>query len=280
MRRIAIAMLGVLGCNGERGTAGHSVQFDVAIEAAPSRSGDADFVTAAGWHVELDEAIVAVGPFYLWEQGSYAAASLDDEPVDGFVALLDTLGELVVPTAHAHPGDVHFAGGELRGEFLGQIAFDVLRGAPARVGHARGIAGEVRSLSVILDPPGATTAGDAGLLQGYHAYVVGTATRGRHVVPFEGGLAIPAEGTQREVDGIPLETELDEGGTLVVGVQPRAWFADAHFDQLDTPNAEGDRRLITAESQVAAAWYIGARTTAAFYARWTTDETFEDYAPP
>lgn len=278
MRRIAIAALGLLGCHaGERGTAGHSVQFDVAIEAAPSPGDELGFVTETGWHVELDEAIIALGPFYLWEQGSYAGATPGDEPVDGWLA---ALGELVVPTAHAHPGDVHFAGGELRGEFLGQLAYDVLRGAPARVGRARGIAGDVRSLSVILDPPGASTVGDAALLHGYHAYVIGTATRGRNTVPFEGGLTIPAEGIQREVDGIPLEIELDDDGTLVVGVRPRAWFADAHFEQLDTDNAEGDRRLITADSQVAAAWYIGARTAAAFYARWTTDETFEDYAPP
>lgn len=276
MKRALVLVALACGCSAQgSGTGGRSLFFDVALAPPSYMNEGGRFTTFNGWEVELDEAVIAVGPLYLWEQGNYAGlARDDDEPMDDLVGWV---GELVVPTAHAHPGDVHFAGGELRGEFLEQVAFDLLRGEAGRVGRARGVSGDARAVSVILDPPTAATRGDADALFGHHAWVVGTAWRGREVVRFEGGLSIPAEGIQRQVDGVPIDVELDDGGTLVLGVEPRAWFADAHFEQLVVDNAAGDRKVIDADSQVAAAWYIGARTAAAFSARWTTDETFGDY---
>jgi len=274
MKRWSLALsILAAACTAEgSGTGGRSVIFDVAVQPPEYMIDGAEFTTANEWHVELDEAVIAIGPVYLWEEGGVSALESDDEP-----DLVSMVSELVLPTAHAHPGDVWFDGGTLRGEYLEQVAFDLVGGDAGVLGTARGIAGEVRSLTIVLDPPTAGTLGSASELRGHHAWVSGTARRGRQVVAFEGGLEIPAEGVQRQVDGVPIEGELDDDGTLVLGVNPKAWFDQANFETLDVPNEAGDRMVITPDSQVGKAWYVGARTSAAFSCRWTTDERFAQW---
>jgi hypothetical protein len=233
------------------GTGGRSVFFDVAIQPSQEMVEGGTFTTDLGWHVALDEAVIAIGPVYVWEEPGWTGLARADGELDLTEDPLAWLGELVVPTAHAHPGDVHFEGGELKGEYLDQVAFDLLGGEAVVLGTARGIAGEIGSLTVVLDPPGPTTLGPVESLHGFHAWVSGRAQRGREVVEFEGGLAIPAEGVQRQVDGVPIDGELDDDGTLVLGLDPSAWFAQADFGQLDATNEAGDRMAITAGSQVA-----------------------------
>jgi hypothetical protein len=273
---LAFACLASAGCADGSGTGGRSVFFDVAVQPPEYMSDGGSFTNERGWEVELDEAVIALGPVYVWEQPGYAGLARDHE-LDLSVDPVAWLGELVVPTAHAHPGDTHFDGGTLRGEYLDQVAFDLLGGEAAVLGTARGIAGDIGSLTIVLDPPNAATRGQVDDLRGFHAWVSGRARRGREIVEFEGGLAIPPEGIQRQVDGVPIDGELDDDGTLVLGVSPHAWFGDADFATLDTPNETGDRMVIEPTSQVANAWFIGARTTDAFSCRWTTDERFEDW---
>jgi hypothetical protein len=101
------------------------------------------------------------------------------------------------------------------------------------------------------------------MLQDSHLYVEGVATKEDLVVPFYGGLILPAEGDQRVVQGIALDAPLTDGTVVVVHVQPDAWFQDANFEVLleQTPDAHG-RYPIIAGSQVERAWFIGARSIA------------------
>lgn len=276
MRTLAVLALACVACAAE-GTGGHSVFFDVAVQPPKYMTEGGRFTTERGWDVELDEAVIALGPVYVWEQPGHAGLARGDDELDLSSDPVAWLGDLVVPTAHAHPGESQFDGGTLRGEYLEQVAFDLLGDEGAVLGTARGIAGDIGSVTIVLDPPNAATRGHADALHGFHAWAAGRARRGREVVEFEGGLVIPPEGVQRQVDGVDIEGELDDDGTLVLGVSPHAWFAQADFATLETPNEAGDRMVIDPESQVANAWFIGARTTDAFSCRWTTDERFEHW---
>ncbi len=247
----------------ESGTGGRTVYFDLAVES-PSYMARRTFVTELGWEVELQEAFIVVGPFYLWEAPSLASRSghtRKDRDLLGWV------GDLLVPTAWAHPGDRTFDGKAIRGELLGQYVYDLTTGEPAALGLARGIEGEVGSMTVVLDPPGAAAEGDVAALHGHHAWVKGIARRDGEDIAFEGGLDIPAEGTQREVEGLPLDLTLEDDGMLVVGLHPKVWFDQAQFDTLQAPS-DGGPRIITPDSQVGVAWFLGARSPAAFYAEW------------
>jgi hypothetical protein len=266
----ALAML-PCACADGSGTGGRSVIFDVAIEPPSSAAEPGGFPTETGWQVELDEAFVVVGPLYLYEDAPRLSARADEE-----LDLLSSLGELLVPTAHAHPGDVFFDGGLLRGEFIGQVVFDLLADQTLSIGPARGVAGPARSVTVVLDPPGGTILGDVESLRGHQAWVRGVARRGDETVEFEGGLDLGAELIQRQVDGVPIDIELDDDGTLVIGVRADAWFSEADFSTLDDV-ADSGRLSITPDSQVAVAWTLGLRSTRGFFARWTDDEDFEPY---
>ncbi|WP_437952397.1 hypothetical protein WME98_17860 [Sorangium sp. So ce296] len=256
-RAAALLLLTLLpACELPSGTGGREVRFtlELATAAAPSRSAGS-FTTSTGWDVTLESAVMALGPVYLYENPPHLVAR---GPAGG-------LWDALVPPAHAHTGSEHFDGGEVKGEWLGQIALDAL--APGvRLGHIPGTAGGVRSLSVGLHPPRTSIAGDAGRLEGHHAYVVGVATRGDLEIPFEGGLDIEAEGNKREVAGIPLTAELDDGVSVTIELHLEAWFDEAHFDRLTEKSPRG-RFLITRSTQAGTAWFIGARGAAAFSAK-------------
>ncbi|WP_433927195.1 hypothetical protein AB3662_29395 [Sorangium cellulosum] len=260
-RAAALLVLALLpACDVPSGTGGREVRFtlELATAAAPSRPAGS-FTTSTGWDVTLESAVIALGPVYLYENPPHLVARGPARgPAGG-------LWDVLVPPAHAHAGSEHFFGGEVKGEWLGQLAFDAL--APgARLVDTPGTAGGVRSLSIGLHPPRASIAGDAGGLGGHHAYVVGVATRGDLEIPFEGGLDIEAEGNKREVAGIPLEAELDDGVSVTIELHLEAWFDEAHFDRLTEESPRG-RFLLDRSTQAGAAWFIGARSAAAFSAR-------------
>ena len=274
MRRLPLcalvsSLIVTAGCTPENsGTGGRSVIFRVGNESPAYMTGQDSFITATGWTVRLDEAWIAVGPIYLWEN----PPGFRSAPTDGFDPLAAAY-DLVVPSAHAHPGATHFDGGTLRGEFMEQFVLDLTRPDGVELGIARGIEGPVDSMVVILDPPTQSTRGEVEALQGHHAWVSGTAEKDGQVIEFEGGLDVPAEGGQREVSGLSVSFELDTEGTFVFGIHPRAWFDQAHFDRLDM-KADSGRMLITPDSQPGIAWLLGIRSKDGFFARWTTEQRF------
>jgi hypothetical protein len=251
-----LATLLLLACEPSTGGRAVDVTFSVrgtADQGAETRS----FSTYAGWEVELEQAHVAVGPFVVWENppplDSSAAASSTPEPKP------KSLWDLLVPDAHAHPGDTHFNGGNAKAEWMGQTLLDALNPDALRFA-APGVAGPARSVTVYLEPPRVDLEG-ANVLEGDHLRARGTATKDGQTLRFVGGLALPPEGGRREINGIPVEGQVDEDVDVELSIDPAAWFVEVDFSELADvePDAEG-YRLIPREGSISAAWTIGARS--------------------
>jgi len=251
--------LAVLAAACDAATGGDRVSFRLAVEV--THGSGAPFRTSAGWVVTLEEACVALGPVHFFElpiglaRGGPRRQTLPARLVD-----------VLVPSAHAHPGVDHFAGGEVRGEWLEQVVVDAGR-APARVplGSAPGIAGEVRSVTVGIHPPAGAALGRAACLRGHQAFVVGVARRGAEVVAFEGGLDIPPEGTKRRLQ-IAADLELDDASEVVLTVDPRVWLDHAKWETLPAPGP-GARASLAEGTQPHAAWSLGIQTAGALVVR-------------
>ena len=250
---VGAALCGSLSMSCDPGTGGAIV--DVVIEVR-GRSDARTFTTATGWTVTLSSAHAAVGPIYLFEKGSVLAWG---PPADDRSWLL----RFVVPAAHAHPGHNHYDGGLAKGEWLGQVVVDGLSDTPATRAGGPGTGGQALSASVHLEPPRTDLAGRERL-QEQHLFAEGIARKDGWEIPFRGGLAIPAEGEQRVVQGLPLTANLDEGTVVTFVLNPDAWFQEANFETLldQLPDEQG-RYPITPGSQVERAWFIGARSVAA-----------------
>src|SRR5690606_6865969 len=63
------------------------------------------------------------------------------------------LSSLLLPTAHAHPGDAFFGGGEVLGEWPDQWLLDAHAPDARVLGETAGIEGEARSAALLLMPP-------------------------------------------------------------------------------------------------------------------------------
>lgn len=252
----ALALCVPLGCSQDSGTGGQAIELEmqlVSSVAEGQRPGT--FVTRTGYDVTLSEARIAAGPIYLYENPPPVAS----RPRGVGRAVWDWL----VPSAQAHPGDQHFAGGTVLSEYLGQVVFDALSAEPLRLGKVPGVASRARSFSVWLEPPRTADAREA--LRGHHVHVVGEATRGDERYEFEGGLDIGAEGTLRRVEGLEMDAALRDGAQVTVELHLSRWFRDADFSTLEE-RAPSGRLLIGADSQVRTAWFIGARSFDSFSA--------------
>jgi hypothetical protein len=230
---IALVLVGCIGTTG-----GERVSFHAVAEPlAPADGGVIAWDDAVtGWHVELTEAEVSVGPAYLWS----------GEP------LLTSSGHVID----------HFVYGHLRGELLEQAAVDLL-GTETPIADGEGLAGEANSGELWLAPPLHAVADE---LDGQTFLLAGSATRDATVVPFAGSLTIDDEVIdveggqtafeQRKVRGIPLHTDVEQGGTLVVGIDGSRMLSGAHFDDLleQTPE-DGVYPLIPGTSVWAVLYY-------------------------
>lgn len=240
----SVALLAAWAC--EPGTGGRRAMFDLSVEPAPAPRA---FRTALGWDVTLEEACVSVGPIYL-----YAEAGLS--------ASVRRAYDWFLPSAHAHPGVDHFNGGEVRGEWLEQLALDLTSGERVDLGAREGIAGEARSVTIGLHPPRASALGATTCLRGHQAYVVGVAARGAEAVRFEGGLDIEAVGTKRRIQ-ISADVVIDDQRRLLVTVDPRPWFYQTKFDELTVDPTKG-AALIAPGSQASLSWELGVQSAGAF----------------
>lgn len=230
----------------ESGTGGRRAVFDLSIEPAPaSRS----FRTSMGWDVSLEEACVSIGPVYLYAQ-------------PGLSASLHRAYDWLVPSAHAHPGVDHFNGGEVRGEWLDQIALDLTSNGPVDLGAYEGIAGEAQSATIGIYPPQSNTLGATSCLRGHQAYVVGSAVRNALTVRFEGGLDIEAVGTKRRMQ-VSTALEIDDRRRIDIAVDPRPWLDQVKFEELTVEPVSG-RAIIAPGSQASLAWELGLQTVGAF----------------
>ena len=214
MRWVALAWVGCVGTTG-----GERVTFQAQV--VPVAPVDADGVLRwtdeDGWDVAVHEAVVWVGPVYLWT----------DEPFLQ-VGWLDRL----LPTAHA--GVDHFEAGFLTGEVTRQVRVDLLAG-PADLGEGVGIAGPSRSGEVWLEP----VAGGAQLV------LDGVAARDGVEVPFRieldyGDTWFDVEAGEdpvvlRRVRGILWDAVLADGGAVRVEVDARQFVRGLPYDTLVEP---------------------------------------------
>jgi len=238
-------------------TSGREVSFDLRLETAwPDAGTPGTFTTETGWTVTLTDARAVVGPVYLFEKPPVGLSRFDPARA---------LYDLVIPAAHAHAGDQHFAGGTVHGEFIEQRVFDLL-GAPVLIEGLTGTHARVRSFSVVLFPAREGLDG-AESMEGAQLVVAGTATKDTATVRFRGALSIADEGRLRYVDGIPADATLDDGGTFAVRLHPTRWFSRADFSTL-TAHDDDDTFEIDRDSQVFGAWFIGARSADAYSADW------------
>ncbi len=233
---------------GLSGTGGRPVTFQMGLRTAraPGEAEVGRFTTDTGWRVELSVARMLLGPIYLFENPSPLAGTTARSVWRG-------LGELLVPTAHAH--ETFFSGGRVLGEWDREVVFDLLaNGSETHVlGRSPGIAGVARSFSLLLQPASAALGAEAAQLGGHSLVLEGTASREGQTVTFQAGLDFPPPVELQRVEFVPIEVELDDDGLFAVELRPHAWFSGTHFDRL---------------SQVYRALSINVRRHTAFTAAW------------
>jgi hypothetical protein len=244
---IFILLVFALAACGAEDTPGRRVEGELSFASASENV--RSWAVSSGFTVELQEAVVLLGPLYL-------------RPPKRSSAALSWL-----PKAHAHAQTL--ADGEVMGEYLSQQPFDVL-GPALYAGALASEAGFLDRLSIVLDAPrGAESQARAG---GYHAFMRGVATRGTERITFACGLRIDASGrdtptnleARRRVDNVKVSAALplDDGAHLRVLLHPERWFDFVSFEDFvgaDNPCAEEG-------SAFALQWYLGLRRPEAFSA--------------
>jgi hypothetical protein len=246
---LACTILLCWACGGE--TAGESIVVRWTVEAADRDDDDRSFVTDTGWQVTLDEARLAI-------ESMRAIA-----PDQGSVDAVAQLARWMVPVAHAHGGHDEATGRRISAEWIEAFVVDALARDRQALGGYGAEAGSVDLLKLALARVKTRIPEE---LDGFRAYVRGTAERDGESIAFAGGLDFADGESARRVE-VPVRFELSEGGTLVLDVHASEWLREADFSRL--PEAEQDApREITPSTQVGRAWAIGIRSPAAFSMTW------------
>ncbi len=170
------------------------------------------FATPTGWTVTLQQALIAVGPFYF---------NVDPPPTDEFRA-----GVVIIQATEQTIVDA-----------LDPTLHDVTGGANGETGSA--VAVEIGLL-----PPDSSDEvahpDDAETIGGGFAFVAGSASNGAMTVPFEGQIVIdqtlvtptePLADLQR-IRGASVDLTFTEAQQLVLHVDPTHWFDQSDFSQL------------------------------------------------
>lgn len=183
-----------------------------------------------GYHIEITTLRVAFDNVEFTTGGEMHAS------------LSQRLGELFIPTAHAHPG--HYAGGEITGEMLGRFVVDWLDDG-ADLGTATMLVADYTGANFVFTRAraGDGIAADDPLI-GHTMEIAGIATRGGERWDFHGFLD---EEDGKRVVGLPIGEEIaagattphlviDEDGDEVLGLQMLMvdpFEGDTAFDNLD-----------------------------------------------
>jgi hypothetical protein len=237
MRRIgscAFLLVGLAAC--EAGTGGKLTTVDVRLEVVSMPTVTLD----DGATVTLERATLSFGPLYVFESPPPTARPW-----------WRRASELVVPSAHAHPGHDFFSGGRVMTEWIEPKVVDLLT-SRHDLGRVPAIAGTARSMSVHL------LRDDENGQQALR--LAGTMTRAGVTRPFTLDATLPGGFDDQRVDFVPVEWELDEGRAVVVVVDPRAWFRGARFE-------EATLEPIAADSQTGRALQVNLRRFAAWSGR-------------
>ncbi|QRK04423.1 hypothetical protein JQX13_29695 [Archangium violaceum] len=259
---LGAALLGGGAACGLSGTGGRAIVFRMGLRTglAPGESQPGHFTTDTGWRVELTSARMVLGPIYLFENPS----PLQSRPTGRWWR---RVGEVLVPTAYAH--ESFFSGGQVLGEWDREVVFDLLAegGATRELGRSPGIAGRVRSFSLLLQPPSQALGAEAAPLEGHSVLLEGMASREGHGLAFRVALDFPPPVETQRVEFVPTEVELEDDGLFVVELQPHRWFEGTLFERLEVPTS-GAAVAVPSESQVHRALLLNVRRHTAFSAAW------------
>ncbi len=188
---------------------------------AELRSGSS-FTNAFDWTFTLTKVQISSGAFYYF----------DGEPLEGSAeARTAPRSFSLIGVAHAHPG--HYKEGNAKGEMLTAASYDLAAG-PADLGAGEGVSGLFRSARFSFQSPaqGAMAAEMASAV----VIVDGTASKGGVTKAFRlVALAedvVDAEG-RTQIDGCIFdETDVQDGGTVIVSIDPSVWLDQAELDTL------------------------------------------------
>jgi hypothetical protein len=252
--RVAV-VASVLSCVGTTGS--ERVVFNASIAGPAAAVAGQPYVVESGrgYHVTISKASLHVGAVYL-------NATL---PISG-----------AQPTACTLPG---IYVGEVRGGLDFDAISPVLQ--PFSV-QGEGTSDHAQAAEVWLTGGAVDEATDPTVI----LELLGTAARGRDVYPFHATLHISdnrqrlaTDATQpganpickqRIVSPIRVDLAPHASGSLVVRVQPEAWFADVDFAQMPAAQTDSGLREFADDDSDAAsrALYKGLRATAAFSVQW------------
>ncbi|MEM6733028.1 MAG: hypothetical protein AAF658_15835 [Myxococcota bacterium] len=237
MKHLGIPALCACLCACGGGEAASEVTVSVRADSLISTA-DTDL----GYQVSVERFAVSLRDFRFVDYGATETAWLEG------------LSEMLIPSAHAHPG--HVQGGDTLGVMEGRFAVDFL--GDAELGKAQLLAADYDALdvglSVFQESDGVLN--DAMPL-GLTMILSGTATRAGESVPFEVRVQAPED---RELIGIPFEFEVaaDESRTLVLRFSTREPFRPDHhlFDGIDFATMAAPLILAANEREGADSFFV------------------------
>jgi len=250
-------------CNVE--TSGEAIRFATAARGITSDGQPVgEFENSKGWTVNLDRALVSLGPVYFY----------GGEPMARSTPIFEAFGGV----AHACPTHSQYDYGAVLGEVLSQYAVDLLAAEPTSTGEVDGEAGTCHSIELHIHPVGAeqlpagSPADELDELEGASILLEGVATRDEGSVPFRAVLDIPDEGTMRVVQNIEGNVELDDNsnrpGTAVVQILVDAWFENVDFSSLTETDDDGTF-LFTEDTQAQVALLQAVRNRYSYSLEWS-----------
>lgn len=268
-RQTGLRLLGLLlttgflsACGAE--TSGEAISFKTAVQGSVnSGSSRNSFTTQAGWKVELSSAKAVMGPIYY-----YAG-----EPMSWLEPVFSLLGG----TAYACPTHAQFDRGLLLGEVREQYVIDLLGQEAGSTGEIPGLAGHCRSAELHFHPPGdqaLVNGGDAeamAAMQGKALMIEGSAEKDGVKREFRAAVNIPDRGSQRVVQNILADVELQKPsaaqGEVVIQVVLDAWFDGVDFNTLTQKDADG-RYVFDDDSQAQASFLQAVRNRYSYRVVW------------
>lgn len=254
----ALALFALPACTPEAGTGGEQITFSAAMTGARVDGGSPSdaMETSRGWQVTLTRADMLVGPIFMYSGAP--RASLFEQ----FIG---------IKSAHACAAHAQFESGTTLGDLGQQYGVDLLARESTLVSERQGVAGELRSLELHLQEPGASgqlEPGNAMASSQTDATIMfeGSATKDGMTVPFVGTVTLPEEGTVQAVDSIGASGDLSSGSTVLIKVYIDQWFDEVDFAALAEQATADDkgRYTIAPGTQAYGAMTLSVRSRYAF----------------
>lgn len=215
----------------------------VALDVVVDGEGVSPHTSDLGYVVELSRCRVAIDTVEFTTDGEQHARAQ--------TGVVDSLYELVIPTAMAHPG--HSAGGEIVGELAGRFIFD-WRDDGKVLGAATMLAADYSGANFTFAQAEQSDgiASDDPIL-GHTFDIAGVATTAGQQISFEAQLD---QDEGRRVVGLPFDLSVDEDSDEAIGLTLQLqdpFESDTAFDGIDflELDDDGDGHVVLAEGSEA-----------------------------